>query len=193
MKKPLQNYTKTKKDKTMKTGMILSQIILTAFLGLILIEANAATPEQDFAAGLNLSPEASQEVINTLDAAGKLQRQRIMFCSEGGAAAIADVMLLSCTNFKGKKLSISFLGYGGSLSLHAGLAILYPKKGSRLIKEGTYRHSKVAGLHLGLGFLGINIHNDNSSINYRARGLTIGAGINASEGLILVDDPATPE
>ena len=177
----------------MKAGMIFSQIILTAFLSFILIEANAATPEQDFAAGLNLSPEASQEVINTLDDASKLQRQRIMFCFEVGGAAIADVLLLSCTNFKGKKLSVSFLGYGGSLSLHAGLAILYPKKGSRLINEGTYRHSVVTGLHVGMGFLAINIHNDNESIRYRVKGLTIGAGINASSGLILVDDLATPE
>lgn len=177
----------------MKAGMIISQIILTAFLSFILVEANAATPEQDFASGLNLSPEAKMEVVNTLDNAEKIQRKRIMFCSEVGASAIADIMILSCTNFKGQKLKVSFLGYGASLSLHAGLAILYPKKGSRMIKEGTYRHSVVTGLHLGVGGLGINIHNDNESIRYRVRGLTVGAGFNSAGGLILVDDPATPE
>ena len=177
----------------MKFGMILSKIVLTAFLSFILVKANAATPEQDFASQLDISPEAKLEVLNVLDGADKRVKGRLMFCSEIGASAIADALLLGCSNFRGQKLRVSFLGYGSSLSLHGGLAILYPKKGSRLIKEGTYRHSALKAVHIGVGFMGVNIHNDNESIRYRVKGLTIGTGFNFSEGLILVNDPATPE
>jgi hypothetical protein len=177
----------------MKFGMILSQIVLTAFLSFILVKANAATPEQDFASQLDLSPEEQSEVLNALDNAAPKQKGRLMFCSEIGASAIVDALLLKCSNFRGQKLSVSFIGYGPSLSLHGGLAILYPKKGSRKIKEGTYRHSSLKAVHVGVGFMGINIHNDNESIRYRVKGITIGSGFNFSEGLILVNDPATPE
>lgn len=177
----------------MKAGMILSQIILTAFLSFILIEANAATPDDQFIAELNLSQEAQVEARAALDVAGKTQKKRMMFCTEVGGAAVIDALLLSCSNFKGQKLQVTFLGFGASLGVHAGLAILYPKKGSRLIKEGTYRNNVLVGLHLGVGLLAINLHNDNSSINYRVRGLSVGAGFNAANGLILVDDPATPD
>ncbi|MBA2404174.1 MAG: hypothetical protein H0V66_05335 [Bdellovibrionales bacterium] len=177
----------------MKVRMIVSQIILTAFLSFILVSANAATPEENFAADLNISIEAQQEVVKTLDEANKTQKKRIMFCSEIGAAAFFEIMAMSCTNFKGQKLELSFVGFGASLSLHTGVAILYPKKGSRLIKEGTYRHSVLTGLHLGLGIMGINIHNDNESIRYRVKGVTVGAGFDVAEGLILVNDPATPD
>lgn len=149
----------------MKMGMILSQIILTAFLGFFLVKANAQVVE----------PPAKKQ-------------SRKMICTEGGFAAAVDLFTMTCKN-KHRRLNITFAGIGG-LSLHTGVAVLYPKKGSRLLKPGTYRNSTFKAVHFGMGVMGLKVQNENESIDYRVKGLTLGLGVNGSAGIILVDEVA---
>ena len=147
----------------MKIGMIISQIILTAFLGFFLVKANAQVVE---------APTKKQS--------------RKMICTEVGFAAAVDLFSMTCKN-KHRKLNITFAGVGG-LSLHSGVGILYPKKGSRLLKPGTYRNSTFGAVHLGMGVMALKFQNDNESIDYRVKGLTLGLGVNGSAGIIMVEE-----
>jgi hypothetical protein len=111
---------------------------------------------------------------------------RIFFCAEAGVAAILDVLTLTCRTFKKERFDITMGGLGASISGHAGLAIMYPKKKSRNLKEGTY-DGVFSAVHLGLGIVGLNFNNKNETINYRIRGLSVGIGFNAALGWVFVD------
>lgn len=172
----------------MKFGLMISQILLTIFFGLLVGKANAATIS-DITQELNLSPAAAVEVEAAVASIPiPAEKGKVLFCVEIGGSAFFDAFVMSCKNLRGRRYNITFLGLGPSLSLHSGVAILYPKKGSRLLKDGTYRNNDFRAIHLGLGILGVNFSNDNASINYRIRGLSIGAGMNVAGGLVLVED-----
>lgn len=106
-------------------------------------------------------------------------KSRKMFCVSVGAASIIDMAQFSCRSFKGDRIDLSFIGLGYSFGVHSGVSILYAKKGSRHLKEGTYNVG-LSALHFGLGLMGLKISNDNGSINWRMKGVTLGLGVNMS-------------
>jgi hypothetical protein len=112
-------------------------------------------------------------------------KSRTLFCTGSGAAAFVDGAGFRCRNFKGEKIDLSLIGLGASLSGYGGVAILHAKKKSRNFKEGTYT-ANVGALHIGLGIMGISIKNENESINWRLRGVTLGFGLNAAISVVTV-------
>ncbi len=177
-------------ESKMTSKLIILQVILTLFFGFFVQKTLAATvDEQEFAelsTQLNLGPQTADEVLKVLEKAPKKSKGRVFFCVNVGASVVIDHLVLGCRNLRGDTVDVSFIGLGLSLSAHAGVAVLYPKKGSRMLNEGTYRNSDYAAIHAGIGLNGMNFQNDNQSIDYRIRGITVGAGINRSFGLILV-------
>lgn len=166
---------------------------LLAALLLVSSSAFALTPEDEFILDtqeeLNLPDEAipvMQAELQELQAGDPYLKGRTLFCAEAGAAAVIDVAGFTCRSFKGDKISMSLIGIGASASLHAGVGILHAKRGSRNFKEGTYDVTLVAG-HFGLGLMGLAITNENMSINYRFKGITIGGGINVSVGKLVME------
>jgi hypothetical protein len=63
---------------------------------------------------------------------------------------------------------------------------IHDKRGSRNFKEGTYDVT-MGAVHLGLGLMGLAITNENKSINYRFKGITVGAGFNATIGRLVME------
>lgn len=161
-------------------------------LALLLISSSAfaLTPEDEFILDtqeeLNLPEEAIPLMQAELQAKDPYSKARTLFCAEAGGAAVLDAVGFTCKSFKGDKISMSLLGIGGSIGLHAGVGILHAKRGSRNFKEGTYDVS-MGAIHLGLGLISLAITNENKSINYRFKGITIGAGFNASFGKLVME------
>lgn len=161
-------------------------------LALLLITSSAfaITPEDEFILEtqeeLNLPEEAIPFMQAELQAKDSYTKARTLFCAEIGGATVLDYAGFTCKSFKGDKISMGLIGIGGSISLHAGVGILHAKKGSRNFKEGTYDVS-MGAIHFGLGLMGLSIKNENESINYRFKGITIGAGFNASVGRLVME------
>lgn len=132
-------------------------------------------------------PEASVEEIKVEfeKTEDPYTKSNIMFCAGAGAATVIEMASFTCRSFKGDRITMELYGAGISFSVHADLMVLYAKKGSRHLKEGTYTVG-LSALHLGLGLMGLRIMNDNSSINWRMRGITLGLGLDNSIGRMVV-------
>ena len=131
---------------------------------------------------LRLAPDAIDVMQAEMNKHGdEYLKGRRLFCAESGVGAVVDFAVFNCRNFKGEKIEMAIVGIGASVGLHAGVGILYAKKNSRPFREGTYNVS-MAGIHTLLGIMSVAITNDNESINWRFKGLTVGAGINLSGG-----------
>lgn len=161
-------------------------------LALLLISSSAfaMTPEDEFILEtqeeLNLPEEAIPMMQAELQAQDPYSRARTLFCAEAGGAAVMDFASFTCKSFKGDKIGMALIGIGGSIALHAGVGILHAKRGSRNFKEGTYDVS-MGAVHFGLGLIGLAITNENKSINYRFKGITVGAGFNATFGRLVME------
>ncbi len=115
-----------------------------------------------------------------------IKKSKLMVCRQIGFGGILDFLSLACTNFKKERFRISLIGLGASLGVQGGFAFIHPKKGTRPLKEGTYRNVSFSGLTLGIGYTKLHLKNDNESINYRIHGLTIGAAINVTNGIVTI-------
>lgn len=157
---------------------------------LMTTSAFAITPEDEFILEtqeeLNLPEEAIPLMQAELQTQDPYSKARTLFCAEAGGAAVVDAAVFTCKSFKGDKIGMSLIGIGGSIALHAGVGILHAKRGSRNFKEGTYDVS-MGAIHFGLGLIGLSITNENKSINYRFKGITVGAGFNASFGRLVME------
>jgi len=107
---------------------------------LMTTSAFAITPEDEFILDTQIEFNLPEEAIPLMQAElqGKdhYTKARTLFCVETGGAAVVDFAGFICKSFKGDKISMSLMGIGGSLSLHAGIGILHAKRGSRNFKEG---------------------------------------------------------
>jgi hypothetical protein len=181
-----------------KTLLFLSMIVLLTACGkhsrhsssaapkaaepVVVKETTPITPkEEEFVKEVQTEyklPEASVETIKTEleKEADPYTKSNIMFCVGVGRAAVIELAGFSCRSFRGDKIEMTLMGAGISFSAHADVLVLYAKKGSRHLKEGTYTVG-LSALHLGFGLMGLKITNDNMSINWRMKGLTLGLGM----------------
>jgi hypothetical protein len=133
-------------------------------------------------------PEASVETIKTEleQIPDAYTKSNIMFCAGAGGAAVIDIANFVCRSLKGDKISMSLMGMGFSFAVHTDVLVLYAKKGSRHLKEGTYTVT-LGGIHLGFGVMGLKIFNENKSIDWRMKGLSLGLGLDYTLGKIVIN------
>jgi hypothetical protein len=131
---------------------------------------------------LKLSETATEDLKDVLQKTeDPYTKANIMFCAGGGYATMLEFAIFSCRSFKGDRIELKLWGFGVSYAIHSDLLVLYAKKDSRHLKEGTYNVS-LSAVHLALGVMGLDIHNDNMSIHWRMKGVTLGLGFNAGVG-----------
>lgn len=165
-----------------KTLFLSSFLIGSAFANSLEQKASLEIQEE-----LNLSETERLEIESTLkDEPNPYAKGRVFFCSQAGISALLDALVLNCRNFKGETHRVSFIGLGASIGLHGGLAIMYPKRKSRNFRTGTYS-GEFRAIHLGLGIIGLKFTNENKSINFRVRGLSLGIGFNAANGILTIN------
>jgi hypothetical protein len=168
--------------------MILKTLFLTSFLiGSAFANSLEQKASLEIQEELNLSETERLEVESTLnDEPNPYAKGRVFFCAQSGVSAIFDALVLNCRNFKGETHRVSFIGIGASIGMHGGLAVMYPKRKSRNFRKGTY-NGEFRAVHLGLGMIGLKFTNENKSINFRVRGLSLGIGFNAANGILTID------
>jgi hypothetical protein len=172
----------------MESVMILKSLVIStllvgsAFANSIEQKASLKIQEE-----LNLSEVERLEIESTLkDEPNPYAKGRVFFCAQSGISAIIDALVLNCRNVKGERHRVSFIGIGASIGMHGGLAVMYPKRKSRNFRTGTY-NGEFRAVHLGLGMIGLKFTNENKSINFRVRGLSLGIGFNAANGILTID------